>query len=97
LVIGISANSHIGATLTGRGKHISLLKPFALGNPVEWFQIQRFEIYYRANDWDDEMKPKKLPMLLEGKALAVWLELTPEEQASYTTSKEKIVLRIAPV
>ena len=43
------------------------------------------------------MKAKKFPTLLEGEALAVWLELTPGEQASYTTTKEKIVSRMAPV
>jgi len=34
---------------------------------------------------------------LEGKALAIWIELTAEEKASYTTSKAKIVARMAPV
>jgi len=77
------------------GKHISLPKPFALGDPVEWFQ--RFEICSRANDWEDEMKAKKLPTLLEGESLVVRLELTPEEQTSYAMTKEKIVSRMAPV
>ena len=33
---------------------------------------------------------KKLPTLLEGEAIAVWFELTAEEQGTYNTAKEKI-------
>ena len=57
--------------------HISLPKPFATGDAVEWFQ--RFEICSRANEWNDNKKALKLPTLLEGEALAVWVELTDEE------------------
>ena len=39
------------------------------------------------NDWDDGTKAKKLPTLLEGKALVIWLELTTEKKGSRTTSK----------
>ena len=52
---------------------ISVPKQFSEGNPAEWFQ--RFEICCSANGWGDEMKAKRLPTLLEGEALAVWLEL----------------------
>ncbi len=34
------------------------------------------------NDWNDETKAKKLPTLLEGEALAIWLELTEAEKAN---------------
>ena len=34
----------------------------------------------RANRWDNDKMTLKLPTLLEGEALAVWLELTLEEQ-----------------
>ena len=37
----------------------------------------------RVNDWNDEMKAKKLPTLLDGEALAIWLELTEAEKANY--------------
>lgn len=42
------------------------------------------------------MKAKKLPTLLEGEAVAVWFELTSEEQASYSTVKDKIIKQMAP-
>ena len=76
-------------------KHISLLRPFNEGNPTEWFQ--KYEICCVANDWSDELKSKKLPTLLEGEALAVWLELTTEQQGSYQTAKSKIIERMEPV
>ena len=83
-----------GFVLANSNKHISLPAPLSDGDPVEWFR--RFEICCRANDWSDEMKAKKLPTLLEGEAIAVWFELTSEEQASYSTAKEKIIGRMAP-
>ena len=43
------------------------------------------------------MKAKKLPTLLEGEALAIWLELTTEEKGSYATSKAKIIAQMVPV
>jgi len=76
-------------------KHISLSRQFSEGEPMEWFQ--KYEICCDANGWDDDMKAKKLPTLLEGKALMIWLELTTEERASYTTSKTKIITQMAPV
>jgi len=54
--------------------HVSLPKTFDTGKASEWFQ--RFEICCRANGWDNDRKALKLPTLLEGEALAVWLELT---------------------
>ena len=58
--------------------HISLPRPFALGDAVKWFQ--RYKICCRANAWDAEKKALKLSTLLEGEALAVWLELTADQQ-----------------
>ena len=43
------------------------------------------------------MKAKKLPTLLEGEALAVWLELSTEQQANYETAKAKIIKAMVPV
>ena len=70
-------------------KHISLPSPFLEGNPVEWFQ--RFEICCSANEWNDATKAKKLLTLLEGEALATWLELSEEQKASYSGAKAKMI------
>jgi len=59
-------------------RHTSILKPFVTGDVTEWFQ--RFEICYTANTWNDDVKVVKLSMLLEGEALAVWLELSDEDK-----------------
>ena len=48
----------------------------------EW--CQRFEICSKAKKWNDGLK---LPTLLEGEALAVLMELTGDQQKSYTTAK----------
>ena len=81
--------------MTTASKHISLPRPFSEGDPNDWFQ--KYEICCVANEWADELKAKKLPTLLEGEALAVWLELTTEQQGTYQTAKAKIVERMAPV
>ena len=39
----------------------------------------------------------KLPTLLEGEALAIWLELTTDEQKDYMTMKKKIIDAIKPM
>ena len=39
----------------------------------------------------------KLPTLLEGEALAIWLELKEDEQATYATAKKSIVKAMMPV
>ena len=62
---------------------------------MEWFQ--RFEICCCANEWNDGMKAKKLPTLLEGEALATWLELSEEQKASYTDAKAKMIERLGPM
>ena len=66
--------------------HVSLPKTFDSGKVSEWFQ--RFEICCRANGWDNDKMALKLPTLLEGEALAVWLELTVEEQKDYSATKQ---------
>ena len=78
----------------GSNRHISIPKSFAEGNAREWFV--RFDICCQANGWNDEMKALKLPTLLEGEALAVWLELSQEEQKNITTAKEKMIQKMAP-
>ena len=76
-------------------RHISIPKSFSEGDAREWFS--RFEICCRANGWNDEMKALKLPTLLEGEPLGIWLEATEEEQGVYGTMKEKIITKMAPM
>ena len=68
-------------------KHISVPKPLAEGDPTNWFL--KYEICCVANKWGDELKAKKFPTFLEGEALAIWLELSTEQQASYDAAKAK--------
>ena len=75
--------------------HVSLPKTFDTGKASEWFQ--RFEICCHANGWDNDKMALKLPTLLEGEALAVWLELTLEEQKDYAITKKKIIDAIIPM
>ena len=65
-------------TQEGVNQHISIPKSFSEGSIREW--LQHFEICCRANGCNDEMKALKLPTLLEGEALAMWMELSEEEQ-----------------
>ena len=50
----------------------------------------------KANSWDAAIKAVKLPTLLEGEALAVWLDLTEEEQADYSVTVDKLRRNLAP-
>ena len=59
-------------------RHISIPKSFSEGDDREWFS--RFEICCRANGWNNKMKALKLPTLLEGEPLGIWLEAIEEEQ-----------------
>ena len=43
--------------------------------------------------WGDIAKACKLATLLEGEALAVWLELSAEQQGDYKVAKKEIVFR----
>ena len=80
--------------MTSTGKHISLSRPLAEGDLTDWFL--KYEICCVSNDWGDEVKAKKLPTLLEGELLAIWLELSEEQQGSYKTAKAKIIKAMAP-
>lgn len=74
--------------------HISVPKSFCDGDAREWFQ--RFEICSKANQWNDATKALKLPTLLEGEALAVWLELSDAQKADYKVAKEQLTTKMAP-
>jgi len=74
---------------------ISILKTFCEEDVHEWFQ--RLEIYCSANKWNNETKALKLPNLLEGEALAVWLELLEEQWADCTIVKEQLITKMGPI
>lgn len=74
--------------------HVSVPKPLCEGDAREWFQ--RFEICCAANQWNNEKKALKLPTLLEGEALAVWLELSTEQRTDYAVAKEHLITKMAP-
>ena len=75
-------------------KHISVPRLFESGNITEW--LSRFEICAKANGWDAAVKAVKLPTLLEGEALAVWLDFTEEEQGDYSVTVDKLKRKLAP-
>ena len=75
--------------------HISLPKPFSSGDVKDWFV--RFDICARANGWNAGAKATRLPTLLEGEALAIWLELSGEEQGDYGVAKKKMEEAMMPM
>lgn len=75
-------------------RHISLTNTFASGDVSKWFK--RFEICCAANQWYDATKAVKLPTLLEGEPLIIWLELSEDKQKDYTESKKVISKKMAP-
>ena len=76
-------------------KHISVPRPFESGNVIEW--LNRFDICAKANGWDAAVKAVKLPTLLEGEALAIWLDLTEEQQSDYSVTVDKLKSKLAPI
>ena len=43
------------------------------------------------------MKAVKLPTLLESEALAVWLDLTEEQQSDYLVTVDKLKSKLVPI
>lgn len=76
-------------------RHISIPNPFSTGNATEWFK--RFELCCKANNWNAEMQGIKLPTLLEGEGVAIWLELSEEAQKDYETAKRAVIDGIMPM
>ena len=72
--------------MSNPSKHISIPKKFSSGDADEWSSC--FEICSKANDWNAATKATKLPTLLEGEALAVWLKLTEEDKEDYSKAKK---------
>jgi len=66
-----------------------------MGNAIKWFK--HFELCCKVNNWDAAMQAIKLPMLLEGEALAIWLELSDDEQKLYDTAKNAIIDGVMPM
>ena len=93
-LITLVAEDGLAVARMATGRHISLPKPFASGDVNEW--CQRFEICSKANEWNDATMALKLPTLLEGEALAVWMELTADEQKDYKTAKKQMVAKMVP-
>ena len=83
------------STSANPSKHISIPKTFLSGDVDEWFR-SRFEICCKANDWSGATKAAKLPTLLEGEALAVWLELSEEDKDDYSKAKKAIKSKLLP-
>ena len=75
--------------------HVSIPKSFSGGDVREWFQ--KFEICSDANGWDGAKKARKLPTLLEGEALAAWMELTVDEKKDFGVVKPKLIKKLAPL
>ena len=75
--------------------HVSVPKPFASGDAAEWFN--RFDICSQANSWNNATKALKLPTLLEGEALAIWLELGDRERTDYATARSSIIDTMMPM
>ena len=75
-------------------RHISVPRVFSGGDISEL--LQRYDICSKANTWNDETKARKLPTLLEGEALALWLDMSETEQANYGTVKEKLLEKLKP-
>eukprot|EP00731_Ephydatia_muelleri_P013328 Em0007g638a len=73
--------------------HVSLPKPFASGNVHEWFVW--FDICSDAKKWDDDTKAVKLPTLLEGEALAAWLEISTEAKETYAKTKKELLTALS--
>ena len=49
-----------------------------------------------ANKWNDERKAVKAPTLLQGEALASWLELRAEVKKSYANAREELLAAMTP-
>ena len=50
-----------------------------------------------VNDWDDTVKARKMPTLLEGETLAVYLDLSEDEKKDYKVARQKLIDRLAPM
>ena len=65
-----------------------------MGDVDEWFC--HFKICCKANEWNRATKAAKLPTLLEGEALAVWMALSEEDKEDYVKAKKAIKRKLLP-
>ena len=72
--------------------HISVPKLLANGDVNK-----RFKICCKANGWNLETCALKLPTLLKGEAITVWLELREEQQGDYEIAKKEICRAMMPM
>lgn len=56
----------------------------------------RFDRCCTANKWTDATKAAKLLVLLEGEAIAIWLELSEEQQSDYNIARKEITTIMIP-
>ena len=75
-------------------KHVSLPRLFQNGDIQQW--VQKFEICAAANGWNDRTKALKVPTLLEGEALAVFLKMKEEDKSNYQKVKEALENEFLP-
>ena len=69
-------------------------KHFSSLDADEWFS--HFEICSTANDWNAATQAMKLPTLLKGEALAIWLKLSNGDKADYDKAKKAIKSKLLP-
>ena len=60
--------------------------------------VHSFNIYIKANEWNDSAKAVKQPTLLGGEALAVWLYLTKTkgQQGDYSVTVGELKKKLVP-
>ena len=80
------------ATSTGSG----IILPVSLqdDNARSWFKW--FEVCYAANSWNDAKRLVSLPILLKGRAWAIYEVLTEEQTDTYAHLKEALLSRLSP-
>ena len=83
------------SALTMAIRHVGILTSFAEGGAADWFRC--FNIYCRANEWDEIIKARKLPTILEGEALAICVELGEDVQFDYSKVKKQMLGRVTPM
>ncbi|CDW58157.1 hypothetical protein TTRE_0000646201 [Trichuris trichiura] len=78
---GMSADEVTGNDSSGIMNCVSLPRPFDEGNFGEW--LLRFEICSGANNWNDEVKARRLPTLLEGETFLAYQRLSDDVRRNY--------------
>ncbi|CDW61179.1 Asp protease 2 domain containing protein [Trichuris trichiura] len=77
----MSADEVTGNGFSGIMSCVSLPRPFDEGNFGEW--LLRFEICSSANNWNDEVKARRLPTLLKGEAFLAHQRLPDDVHRNY--------------